>query len=244
MASKLQEKRSLVRMAQALGQAPDPQLLEDIERLERIENRIKQNIAADLTEIFSVPVIQETVVEVAEPTPMVITKPDAEPEIVFQEQVTLDVASQVAQSISRQLQTEEGTLVRPEAQMPAATAALEQKVKYLENWISRIAATGPGGGAASTITLDYPVTTVTTSSYTINRKDYYVGVNTASPVTIVLPATGVKSGRNLIIKDESGHCSINPITLTGTIDNDTSGAILAIDNGGLHLIYNTGWRII
>jgi hypothetical protein len=37
---------------------------------------------------------------------------------------------------------------------------------------------------------------------------------------------------------------VNPITISGTIDNDTSGAILAIDNGALHLIYRQGWRIV
>jgi hypothetical protein len=240
--NKLQEKRSLVRIAQVLGQKPDPALLADIARLEKIEARNKQTVPEDLNEIFDTKTVPEPV-----PTPPIVPTLPVEQ---LQEKVLntklaeiKTVADQIADSIRRQVQSE-GTVVRPDAEMPPTNAALDQKVKYLEHWISRIAATGPGGGAASTITLDYPVTTVTTSSYIINRKDHYVGVNTAGPVTIVLPVTGVKSGRNLIIKDEGGHCSINPITLTGTIDNDTSGAILAIDNGGLHLIYNNGWRII
>jgi hypothetical protein len=144
-------------MAQALGQAPDPQLLEDIEHLERIENRIKRNIAADLNEIFSGSVIQEHQVDdvmeaiaLIEDTPVQIT-PENTPEVPVQPS---SVADQVAASISRQLQTEEGTLVRPDAEMPAATAALEQKVKYLENWVSRIAATGAGSGEVNFRWLD------------------------------------------------------------------------------------------
>jgi hypothetical protein len=136
----------------------------------------------------------------------------------------------------------ESTVVGPEPVLAQPTPVLEQKVKQLEAWISRIAATGPGGGAGDVLNLSFFAKTVT-SNYTIGRKDYYVGVNATTSVTITLPASA-RSGQSIIVKDESGHCSINPITLTGTIDNDTSGAILAIDNGGLHLIYNTGWRII
>ena len=242
-------------MSRALGQEPNPSMVEELNRLQeqqdKIEARIKRNIAEDLNDIFTQPIIVED--------PIVITRisnPESNLDIhilegeemwaqrVIDEQPEVeDVAKQVANSISRQMASE-GTVVRPDAQMPAENAALEQKVKYLENWISRIAATGPGGGAASTITLDYPVTTVITSSYTISRRDHYIGINVAAACTVALPVTGIKAGRNLIIKDESGHCSLNPITITGTIDNDTSGAILAIDNGGLHFIYNNGWRIV
>ena len=248
MASKLQEKRSLVRMAQALGQAPDPQLLEDIERLERIENRIKRNIAEDLNEIFSGSVIQEHQVDdvmeamaLIEDTPVQIA-PENTPEVPV---LPSTVADQVAASISRQLQTEEGTLVRPDAEMPAATAALEQKVKYLENWVSRIAATGPGGGAAEIYNLDMPTTTVT-GDYVIKRKDYYIGVSSAVKTYITLPTTGVnlKNGRVVIIKDESGHAQLTPIAIVGTIDNDPNGAEIRINNGTVQLIYQNGWRII
>jgi hypothetical protein len=121
---------------------------------------------------------------------------------------------------------------------------LARKVELLEKWISRIAATGPGGGAGDVINLDYPVKTITVSSYTVLRRDHYLGINVDTSTTIVLPTTGTKQGRNLIIKDESGRCSTNRITLSGTVDSDTSGAILAIDNGALHLIYNNGWRIV
>ena len=157
--NKLQEKRSLVRMAQALGQEPDPALLEDIARLERLEARIKRNIAEDLNEIFSQPVINEQKVdEVMEnialiEEPVLITRiavPESNPEVIAE---VPSVADQIASSISRQMATE-GTVVRPDAEMPGPTAALEQKIKYLEKWISRIAATGPGSGEVNLRWLD------------------------------------------------------------------------------------------
>ena len=177
--NKLQEKRSLVRMALALGQEPDPALLEDIARLERIENRIKQNIAEDLNDIFSQPVINEHKVDevldsiaILEEEPVLITRiavPESNPDIKVE---VPSVADQIANSISRQMATE-GTVVRPDAEMPGPTAALEQKVKYLENWVSRIAATGPGSGEVNFRWLD------DVNRSTIN-KDWYLTYN---PIT-------------------------------------------------------------
>jgi len=82
---------------------------------------------------------------------------------------------------------------------------------------------------------------VTTSSYTATSSDYYIGVNYAGPVTITLPS--VSNGFQLVIKDESGRSSTNPITIVGTIDNNTN-IILAANNGALTLIYRSGWRLI
>jgi hypothetical protein len=70
-----------------------------------------------------------------------------------------------------------------------------------------------------------------------------VGVNYAGPTNITLPVTA-NTGRIISIKDESGQASINPITVSGTVDNDAGGFILQIDNGGVQLLYRNGWRII
>ena len=96
---------------------------------------------------------------------------------------------------------------------------------------------GAGGGGNN-----YNTRLVTTSTYTVVSDDYYVGVNYAGVCTITLPVA--VNGDKVIIKDESGACSANNIVLSGNIDNDPGGAILAIDNGGIHMIYRDGWRII
>jgi hypothetical protein len=120
---------------------------------------------------------------------------------------------------------------------------VNDKIKFLEQWISKIQNTGPGSGAADVITLDHQTTLVTTPTYTIGRKDYYVGVNYAGRVTIALPSIA-KSGRYIIIKDESGRCSNFPIIVQGNVDNDPNGFILRVDNGGVQMIYRNGWRIV
>ena len=71
-----------------------------------------------------------------------------------------------------------------------------------------------------------------------------MGVNATSSVTLTLPDAIGFPGRVLVVKDESGNCSNNPITVNGTVDNDPGGFILQMDNGGIQMIYREGWRII
>jgi hypothetical protein len=89
----------------------------------------------------------------------------------------------------------------------------------------------------------YNTTLVDEATYTVEDTDYYLGVDYAGPVTITLPVSA-SSGRVLVIKDESGDASTNPITVSGTIDNDSGGFILKLNNGGVQMIYRSGWRII
>ncbi|NDB83460.1 MAG: hypothetical protein EB127_12145, partial [Alphaproteobacteria bacterium] len=127
--------------------------------------------------------------------------------------------------------------------VPPDINSIQKKIKFLEQWLGKISANGPGGGAGNTITLDYPVKLIT-GNYTLTKKDYYVGVNANSSVTITLPSSIGFSGRKVIIKDESGHCSSNPITVLGNVDNDSGGFVLSINNGSIQMIYREGWRII
>lgn len=154
--------------------------------------------------------------------------------------------------------------------------AIQAKIKFLEQAIGRIAATGPGSGEVNLRWLDdvdrqsiydgrylrysetnkkfefaevnphdivFTTNLITTPTYTVNSEDYYIGVSRDGPVTITMPAAP-SSGRILIIKDESGNCSTNPITVSATVDNDAGGFILQIDNGAVQLIYRNGWRIV
>ena len=157
--------------------------------------------------------------------------------------------------------------------------AIQDKLKFMEQWLGKISAAGPGSGEVNLRYLDdiyrpsiydgrylryndtlkkfefaevnphdivYTTNLVTSPTYTINDADYYIGINYAGPVSITLPSTP-SSGRMLIIKDESGNASTNPITVsspTDAVDNDAGGFILQIDNGGVQLLYRNGWRIV
>lgn len=100
----------------------------------------------------------------------------------------------------------------------------------INNNFSRLAALQPD----SHINMDY-------NAINTSNTSYYIGVNYSGAVTINLHVGA--TGQHLIIKDESGNCASNPITLVGTIDN-SANATLAINNGALSLIYSNGWRII
>lgn len=119
---------------------------------------------------------------------------------------------------------------------------VKDQIKFLEQWISRISSTGPGGGAGSILQLDMPTKQVT-GDYTVTRYDYYVGVNADVKTYITLP-TDINNGREVIIKDESGHAQLTPIKIIGTIDNDPNGAEIRINNGSITLLYRNGWRIV
>lgn len=84
---------------------------------------------------------------------------------------------------------------------------------------------------------------ISTAAYTVTANDYYVGINYPGTVNITLPSS-TTTGRMIVIKDESGNCSNNPIIVAGTIDNDAGGFNLQIDNGTVHMLYRSGWRII
>lgn len=121
--------------------------------------------------------------------------------------------------------------------------AIQNKLKMLEGWVSKISMTGPGGGAGSVDQLDHRTTAVVADSYNVGRHDYYIGVDYPGNVTIHLPTT-VNNGRVLVIKDESGSAGFYPITVVGRVDNDPDGFILKVNNGAVQLIYRNGWRII
>ena len=122
--------------------------------------------------------------------------------------------------------------------------AITKKLRFLEQWISKVSMAGPGGGAGDSVSLTNYTTLVADSTYAVRRKDHYIGVNYAGAVTITMPTFDVVQGRIIIIKDESGQASTNPITVQGTIDNDAGGFILQMNNGAIQMIYRNGWRII
>lgn len=109
---------------------------------------------------------------------------------------------------------------------------------YIGDNLGNLNVIGGGGSGNGYVTL-----LVTNSTYNAIRGDYYIGVNRPGPVSIVLPPDSI-NGDMIVIKDESNACSINPITLVGTIDGDIGGAVLEIDGGAVHMIYRNGWRII
>lgn len=243
--NKLQEKRALLALAQRFGQPPAPGLVEEIARLEEEERcielreaEIRQRIAEDLQQIWGE---QHELVQSPPESPPEPTEQPSEP---HPQPVQTPIAESIAHKVARVIA--ESGVVAPEPVLAQPQKDVLQEIKYLREWVSRIAATGPGGGAAQIYNLDIPAKSVT-GDYTIGRKDYYIGVSSTVKTYITLPAIGsnVKEGRVVVIKDESGHAQLTPIAIVGNIDNDPNGAEIRINNGAVQLVYhNNGWRII
>jgi hypothetical protein len=264
----LAEKKLLVSMMQALGQPVDPALIESIRLEEELTAKLfpQQQVMVEEIEEEVVEVQPEVLIEASPPQPPSPFPIDPEPP------TAKDLVAKSVEAITK-FKPSTQTSSKPTLQ-ETELQYIRRQLEDIQKRYSTLAWGSGGGGSVlirdmsdfvnssvgvgkymtwnngmfymddvNTNEVTYNTTLVTTATYTAQSGDYYIGVNYAGPVTITLPAIGV-SGRNLIIKDESGNCENNAITITGTIDNDAGGVILQINNGAIDLIFRDGWRII
>jgi len=228
----IKEKQLLVKWAKALNEEIDTLIVKEVEEYERLQKEVAESLK------------QKPFLEtMPNKTKEVVLKEEKLEEIKQEVTKKADLISLAVNQISKDAIKEESFQQPNPLLVDKTFEAIQKKLKFLEQAIGKIAATGPGSGAGDILNLDHPVKLVT-NNYTITRKDYYVGVNAAFAVTITLLDAIGFPGRKVIIKDESGNCSNNPITVTGNVDNDPGGFILQTNNGGVQMIYREGWRII
>lgn len=205
-----------------------------------------QNRTQEISEAIDEPpaIVEETVAEAsfvkaATANAKTVTQPafqGVEPQPELPEK---DFVTKAVETISK---TEKDKPKQAATDLRSEVDLLKKHVLDLHHFASRISQHAGGGGAGDVISLDHPAKTVY-ANYTFTHKDYYIGAG-VTPVTITLPSIA-KNGRYIIIKDEVGNCSANPITVLGNVDNDAGGFILAQNNGGIQMLYNNGsWRIV
>lgn len=259
-----------MKWSKAMNEPIDAGILEEVERFNSLQNdvleSVRRNTISDLIEAqqvaeelvtkinFDYPkpptldelmsIVQEEANELVQTQPKQISVTEETPTPAPKPAQTL--AQKAVQHITKEVRLEEkaDSFQQPDpALVEKNLEAVQKKLKFLEQAIGKIAATGPGGGAGDVITLDHPVISIT-SDYTVTRKDYYIGVNCITAANVTIPSNVGYPGRVLVVKDESGNCSNNPIAVNATVDNDPGGFVLQIDNGGIQMIYQNGWRII
>lgn len=125
--------------------------------------------------------------------------------------------------------------------------------KHYTTFLTRIQqqlSTLGGGGETNLAFMTLPVKSVTSSSYSITQRDYYIGVNYAGAVTITLPKAD-REGRMYIVKDERGEASkgmnryITILPQSNDLIDNQDKAILAFDYGSLSFIWKSNaWRIV
>lgn len=262
----IKEKQMLVKWAKAMNESIDPDILREVEKHEKMLDSVKRSVRTNLAEDLKIAANNSSAI-IKEETNTVSIKYDLPPTLeevmaVFEEtveQVTEEVIKenlvinlakeetiidQVVSKISEEEVRNKDSFQQPNPEpVDNNLIAIQKKLKFLEQAIGKIAAHGPGSGAGDVINLDHPAKVVS-DDYTFTNKDYYVGVNANKSVTLTLPTYLGRHGRMVVVKDESGNCSSNPIVVNGTVDNDPGGFILQMDNGGIQMIYREGWRII
>ena len=256
----LEEKKMLVKMARMLGQPVDRALVESIEREEKLAAAIFGGPKEPPIPILKEDAAVESLPKQEEKPAETNIQPPEEYKVQQVKNYLDTVSKAKTPPLSTGLQDNEFQALRKTVQ------DLLQKVNTL-SW-------GGGGTGAVRINdqddfdrtsysegrylrwvngmfrLDevnphdviYNTTEINVPTYTLDANDYYLGVTYNGP-TIILPSS-TTSGREIVIKDETGNCANNPIIVTGTVDNDAGGFVLQINNGGIQLLFRNGWRII
>jgi hypothetical protein len=256
----LEEKKLLVKMARAFNQPVDKELLESIEREEKLAKLLFKESAPAPKPVEPTPIF-----EVVEPAPKPAETNLQPPEDYQVQQVAnyLDTVSNTKKPpLATALQDNEFQALRKTVQdllkkvntlswggggtgavriidqddLDKSTVANGRYMKYQNGWFVM--------DEINPFEIIHNTTLVTTNTYTVVDSDYYIGVNHAGPVTITIPSS-ISSGREVVIKDESGNCETYNITVNAKVDNDANGFILAVNNGAIHMLYRgDSWRII
>lgn len=106
-----------------------------------------------------------------------------------------------------------------------------------------------GGGTNDISDIRMPTKTVTSSSYDITSKDYYIGVNYAGTPVITLPLYQ-KEGKCFIVKDERGEAEnagrfITIQSAGNELIDGEDKVILMFNNGSLTFVKRqNSWRVV
>jgi hypothetical protein len=259
----LEEKKLLVKMAKMFGQPVDQKLVESIEREEKLAAAIFGEPKKEASP--PIPILKEDLLVEAEPIPEKPAETNLQPPEEYKVQQVANYLDTVSKAKKPPLVT---------ALQDNEFEALRKTVMDLLNKVNTLSWGGGGTGAVrindqddfdqtsyaegrylrwkngmfrldeiAAGDINNNTTVVTDDEYYVLDDDWYIGVNYPGTVTIYLPVTA-DDGRNLVIKDESGNCANNPIIANGTVDNDAGGFNLQINNGAIHMVYRSGWRII
>jgi hypothetical protein len=263
----LEEKKLLVKMARMLGQPVESSLIESIEKEEKLLKTLfkeeKENKPVKVKEnkpvsIVDHPVVKEEV-QVEAPKPVDYLNLPKQSQLIQQTMAAINTS---APKLATTLEKKElEGIKRTIAEMMQKIGTLSwggggtgivsiwsaddlDRANAADGLLVQYNAQRKQFTFAPQVSSIQNTTIVETNSYVVQDSDWYIGVNYAGPVTITVPESSA-NGRNLVIKDESGNCSNNPITVSGPVDNDANGFILQVDNGGVHMLFRGNyWRII
>jgi hypothetical protein len=155
----IKEKQILVKWAKAMNEPIDPALVEEVERYNLLKQQvalsIKENIFSDLANAsdsikvtpsvtFPIPPSLEELETLLEETKEELVQAQPQEKVP----VTESLIERAATHISKEVKLEENSYQQPDADLSSRSVSdLRKKIKFLEDWVSKISLTGPGGGS-------------------------------------------------------------------------------------------------
>ena len=166
----IKELELLVNFAKSLGQTPDPEMVEQIrehyEFQKKIVESVKANSAKDLNEAFGQQIIKDPIYELVQTQTI---EENLTEETVSSTPVTeQSLAERAAQLITEA--PKKDSYQQPDIPLvPKDMKAVQDKLKFLEQWLSKVSSVGPGGGAVNLKDLDdvskYSISNATENQY-------------------------------------------------------------------------------
>jgi hypothetical protein len=165
----IKELELLVNFAKSLGQTPDPKMVEQIrehyEFQKSIIESVRANAAKDLNEAFGHTVIKEPIYELVQTqTVEEIRTEETLPSTPVAEQSLAERAAKLIKEAPKD------SYQQPDIPLiPKDMKAIQDKLKFLEQWLSKVSTAGPGGGAVNLRDLDdvskYSISNATEHQY-------------------------------------------------------------------------------
>lgn len=140
----IKEKKLLIKFAQSMGQPIDPAILEEVKKYDDLQEQITQSVRSSIKDIF----YKQDVLN--EPQAVVQETDNIQKIETF---VQESLAEKAAKAI-KPLLVEGDSYQQPSVLAPSDLKAIKEKLKFLEQWISKISLAGPGGGEVNLRWLD------------------------------------------------------------------------------------------
>lgn len=261
----IKEKQFLVNMAKALGQTPDPALVKEIEEYNQLMESVRSpgegitdffNQLAQLKdEVESI----KTTVEVkqhyfAEPQEKDYPKPPTLDElmltikdeaVVEKEELPLEAEPEqtnplvdaVSNYITRETRFEDKSFQQPDAPLIKTLNDIKKKIKFLEDWVSKISLNGPGSGEVKLLRLD----DVDTRNLGDNKAIFYNAANAKLEFRTVSGGAGSAVDS---VNGQSGNVSLTTTDIPeGTNEYFSNAKVIAALTAGTNITIEGNGRI-
>ena len=250
----IKELELLVNFAKSLGQTPDPEMVKQVQEhyefQKKIVESVRANTAKDLNAAFGQEIIKEPINELVQT--QTIKEDLTEKTISNTSGPEQSLAERTAKLISEA--PKKDSYQQPDIPLTdSSMKAVQDKLKFLEQWLGKVSMAGPGGGAVNLKDLDdvskYSIQNATEHQYLTynsqsrlwiasNHSNYDIKLDDLFDVVLTAPQNG-----QVLKYDTSANAWVNAADFVGNTSNSISLTDLTVSissaNVGGNLLYNS-----